>query len=96
MVQNCKFNPASDIEAVVPDLAVDIGEIMATGVVASTGDTTTYSKETEISEVGHYITDKIQGAIAAMKLNKSLAGNSTPSTPTPSVEPSTPASSEAK
>lgn len=69
----CKFNPDKDIEEVVPDLAVNVGEIMVTGVVASTGDTTPYTKETEISEIGHYITDKISGAIAAMNLNKSLS-----------------------
>lgn len=78
-----KNNPVRDYEKVVPNLSVDIGEIMNTGVVASTGDTTPYTKETEISEIGHYVKDKIQGAIAAMKLNRSIseASKSSPSTP---------------
>lgn len=79
MIQECKFNPASDIEEVVPDLSVDIAEVMATHVVVSTGDTTPYSKETEIGEIGHYITDKISGAIAALRLGESMAAASSSS-----------------
>lgn len=73
MIQECVFDPRSDVEQVVPNLAVDVSEVMATGVVASTGDTTPYSKETDIKEVGHYLKDKIQTAIAAMNLQKSMA-----------------------
>lgn len=73
MIQSCKFNPDSDIEQVVPNLSVDISEIMATGVVASTGDTTPYTKETDIKEVGHYLKDKIQTCIKAMELQRSMA-----------------------
>ena len=79
------FNANRDFERVVPNLSVDVGEIMATGVVASTGDTTPYTKETEIGEIGHYITDKIQGVMAAMRLNKSVAGASTSNTKTSST-----------
>lgn len=86
MIQNCFFDPSSDIERTVPDLSVDIAEVMASHVVASTGDTTPYSKETEISEVGHYITDKISGAIAALRLGKSMSA----AVSSPSVEPSNP------
>lgn len=73
MIQECVFDPRSDVEQVVPNLAVDISECMATGVVASTGDTTPYTKETDIKEVGHYLRDKIQTAMAAMNLQKSMA-----------------------
>lgn len=73
MIQVCKFNPRSDVEKVVPSLSVDVAEVMATGVVASTADTTPYTKETEITEVGHYLSDKIQTAMAAYRLQKSMA-----------------------
>lgn len=73
MIQICHFDPKSDIEQVVPNLCVDISEIMATGVVPSTGDTTPYTKETDIKEVGHYLKDKIQTCIKAMELQKSIA-----------------------
>lgn len=73
MIQECHFNPASDVEQVVPDLSVDVAEVMVTGTVLSTGVSTPYTKETEVGEVGHYLTDKIQTAIHAMKLNQSIA-----------------------
>lgn len=73
MICAAKFNPLSDMEEVVPDLAVDICEVMATHTVVSTGDDSPYTNETEISEVGHYLTDKIQTAVAAMRLGESMA-----------------------
>lgn len=69
-----KFDSLRDIEQVVPNLAVDIAEIMSTHVVQSTGDSAPYSKETDVNTVGHYITDKITAAATAMALKKSLSG----------------------
>lgn len=93
MIQKCKFNPASDIERVVPALSPDVSEIMSTGVVPSTSDSTPYTKETEISEVGHYLRDKIQTCIAALALQKSISqvaknNGSSPSPGTGSGQPS--------
>lgn len=90
MIQVCKFDPASDIEQVVPALSVDVSEMMATGVVASTGDSTPYTKETDIKEVGHYLKDKIQTAISAMKLQASLSSQASPAGTT-TVKPGSPA-----
>lgn len=88
MRQICKYNPLSDVELVQPDLAVDVAEVMATNTVVSTGDSSPYSKETDVSEVGHYLRDKIDTAMAAYRLQASMstqvADNSVVSTPTPS------------
>lgn len=73
MKQVCKFCPASDTERVVPALSPDVSEMMATGVVPSSSDSTPYTKETQISEVGHYLKDKIQTAIAAINLQRSMS-----------------------
>lgn len=73
MKQICTFNPLSDIEEVQPDLAVDIAEVMATNTVVSTGDSSPYTKETDIAEVGHYLRDKIDTAMAAYRLGESMA-----------------------
>lgn len=73
MKQICLFNPLSDIEEVQPDLAVDVAEVMATNTVVSTGDSSPYTKETDISEVGHYLRDKIDTAMAAYRLGESMA-----------------------
>lgn len=83
MIQVCIFNPLCDIEETIPELSVDIAEVMATHVVPSSGDTTPYSKETEISEIGHYLTDKISGAIAALRLGQSMSSASIQSESTP-------------
>lgn len=88
MLQICKFNPASDVEQVVPALSTDVAEIMASHIVPSTSDTTPYTKETEISEVGHYLKDKIQTAIAAMNLQRSMALASKSSASPSSSQPS--------
>lgn len=73
MIQICKFNPACDIEEVQPNLAVNIAEVMATNTVVSTGDSSPYTKETDITQVGHYLKDKIDTAIAAQRLGASMA-----------------------
>lgn len=85
-----KHNPLRDIEPVVPGLSVDVAEVMATHQVMSTGDSTPYSKETEVSEIGHYIGDKIQAAIVAMNIGRSMSQSN------PSVSPSAPAPSGAQ
>lgn len=73
MIQVCKFNPLSDIEEVQPNLAVDIAEVMATNTVVSSGDSTPYTKETDITQVGHYLRDKIDATMAAIRLNQSIS-----------------------
>lgn len=88
MIQNCKFNPLCDIEKTVPNLSIDVAEIMATHQVPSTGTTTPYNEIDNPADMGHYCTDKIQTAIAAMRLGQSMASLQTPpsSSNTPSAE----------
>lgn len=76
MKQVCKFNPSSDVEKVQPDLAVDIAEVMATNTVVSTGDSSPYTKETDVHEVGHYLRDKIDTLVAVSRVSASLAQQS--------------------
>lgn len=74
MLQECKFNPLSDVEEVVPDLAPDISEMMVTHTVPATSSVDTpYSNETDIREVGRYLRDKIDVAMAQLRLSKSLS-----------------------
>lgn len=69
----CRFNPKSDIEEVVPELAVDIAEVMATNTVVSTGDSSPYTKETDVHEVGHYLRDKIDTLVAVARVSASMS-----------------------
>ena len=74
MIQNCKFNPMSDVEEVVPELAPDISEMMVTHTVPATSATDSpYSNVNDIKEVGHYLRDKIDIAMAQLRLNASLS-----------------------
>jgi len=73
MIQECKHNPCSDVERTVPSLSVDVAEIMTTHQVPSTGTTTPYNNIDNPADMGHYCTDKIQTAIAAMRLGASMA-----------------------
>lgn len=74
MLYECKFNPESDIEEVIPDLAPDISEMIATHTVPATSAIDSpYSNETDIKEVGHYLRDKIEIAMAQYKLGLKIA-----------------------
>lgn len=74
MIQECKFNPACDVEEVVPDLAPDISEMMITHTVPATSSTDTpYTNENSIEEVGHYLKDKIEVAMAQYRLNQKIS-----------------------
>lgn len=73
MLQKCSFNPLRDIEETVPDLVVDIAEVMRTGVVVSTGTLAPYSKEDDVNAVGHYLKDKIETVMAAKAMDASMA-----------------------
>lgn len=88
MIQTCKFNPDSDIEEVVPGLSVDVSEMMATHTVPATSAVDTpYTNETDINEVGHYLRDKIDIAMAQYRLNQKMSdGSQTPTTPSTESE----------
>lgn len=76
MIQVCNFDSVRDIEQTVPNLSVDVAEVMATHQVFSTGTSTPYNKIDNPSDMGHYCTDKIQTAISAMRLGASMAASS--------------------
>lgn len=73
MLQECKYNPGSDVAEVRQDLVIDIAEAMASGVVPSYATDNPYTKDMQIGEVGHYLRDKISVAMAAQAVGASLA-----------------------
>lgn len=77
MLQICKYNPDCDMAEARQDLAIDIAEAMATGVVPSYATDNPYTKDMDISEVGHYLRDKISIALAANQVGASLAAQAT-------------------
>lgn len=77
MIQNFdNYDPKKDtmnIEEVVPDLAIDIQEAIITGTIKDTGVNLTYSEETNVENVGHYIKDPLEIVQAQLDLGASLA-----------------------
>lgn len=77
MIQNFdNYDPSKDpmnIECVIPDLAIDIEEAIITGTIKDTGCDMTYSEETNVDNVGHYIKDPLEIVQAQLDLGASLA-----------------------
>lgn len=74
MLYECKFNPASDVEETIPELAPDISEMMLTHTVPATSAIESpYTNETDIKEVGHYLRDKIDIAMAQFRLGEKIS-----------------------
>ena len=77
MIQNFdNYDPKKDtmnIEEVIPDLAIDINEAISTGTIKDTGCDLTYSEETNVENVGHYIKDPLEMVQAQLDLGASLA-----------------------
>ena len=70
------YDPKKDtmnIEEVIPDLAIDIEEAISTGTIKDTGCDMTYSEETNVENVGHYIKDPLEIVQAQLDLGASLA-----------------------
>ena len=76
MIQNFdNYDPKKDtmnIEEVIPDLSIDINEAISTGTIKDTGCDMTYSEETNVDNVGHYIKDPLEIVQAQLDLGASL------------------------
>lgn len=73
MITKCKYDKNKDFGEVVPNLALSITEAIITGVVKDTADSTPYTKLNDINEVGNYLHDSIDIAIAADRIGKSIS-----------------------
>lgn len=62
----------SDIGVVEPNLSVSIADILETHVVPDSGGPLSYSNESDIENVGHYIRDKIDGYVKARRLGMNI------------------------
>lgn len=73
MIQICRHNPITDVKKTVPGLAMSIEDAMLTGIISATGTEIPYTDETEVSEVGSYLHDNIDIAMAAKSLGQSMS-----------------------
>jgi hypothetical protein len=75
MITKCKFDKQKDFQETIPDLAISIAMALSTGVIKDTADSTPYSKMTSTEEVGNYLHDPIDIAMASSRLNAQLASS---------------------
>ena len=73
MITSCKYDESADIMQVVPDLEISIEMAMTTGVIKNTATSIPYSKETDVENVGNYLHDAIDIAMAAKRVGESLS-----------------------
>lgn len=77
MITKCKFDKDRDIQVTIPDLSISIEMALSTGVIKDTADSTPYSKMTSTDEVGNYLTDTIDIAMANNRLQGVIASQMT-------------------
>ena len=75
MITKCKFDKNKDFQETIPDLAISIEMALTTGVIKDTADSTPYSKMTSTDEVGNYLHDPIDIAMASNRLNAAIASS---------------------
>lgn len=73
MITKCKYDKEKDFGEVVPGLALSITEAIITGVIKDTADTTPYTKLNDIKEVGNYLHDNIDIALAASRIGEAIS-----------------------
>lgn len=80
MIQDCRFNKNTDFEQTVPDLAMSITLALQTGVVVSTADNAPYNEIDDTDNVGNYLHDAIDIAMASRKLGLAMQSTAPTST----------------
>lgn len=81
MIIKCRHDKVKDIKKTIPGLAMSIEDAMLTGVINATGTEIPYTNETSVAEVGNYLTDAVDIAMAAKNLGQSLSNLPVSQTP---------------
>lgn len=73
MITKCKFDKQKDFQETIPDLEMSIAMALQTGVVKDTATSTPYSKMTSTDEVGNYLHDAVDIALASKRLGLAMS-----------------------
>lgn len=73
MITKCKFDKQKDIQETIPDLEMSIAMALTTGVIKDTATSTPYSKMSSTDEVGSYLDNAIDIALAAKSLGAAMS-----------------------
>lgn len=85
MITKCKYDKNRDFKQVVPNLSMSIRLAMQTGVITDSAANSPYNEMESTEQVGNYLHDTIDIAMASKKLGIQMSSNPTStdvSTPT--------------
>jgi hypothetical protein len=68
MITKCKFDKNKDFQETVPNLAMSVQMALTTGIIKDSGTNSPYNEVESTAEVGHYLHDTIDIAMASKKL----------------------------
>lgn len=78
MITHCVYDKNIDIQETIPGLDVSIEEALVSGVIKSTGTSTPYNEMTDTDQVGNYISEPIDIALEAYRMNDVISNLATP------------------
>lgn len=80
MITKCKFDKNKDFQETVPDLAMSVQMALTTGIIKDSGTNSPYNEVESTAEVGHYLHDTIDIAMASKKLGIAMSSANPTST----------------
>lgn len=80
MITTCKFDKKKDFMEVVPDLAMSIQLALTTGIIKDSGTNSPYNEVESTEQVGNYLHDAIDIAMASRKLGIAMSSSNPTST----------------
>lgn len=80
MITKCKYDKDKDFMEVVPDLAMSIQLALTTGIIKDSGTNSPYNEVESTEQVGNYLHDAIDIAMASRKLGIAMTSSNPTST----------------
>lgn len=80
MITKCKYDKNKDYMEVVPDLAMSIQLALTTGIIKDSGTNSPYNEVESTEQVGNYLHDAIDIAMASRKLGIAMSSSNPTST----------------
>lgn len=80
MITKCKFDKNKDFQETVPDLAMSIQMALSTGIIKDSGSNSPYNEMESTGEIGNYLHDTIDIAMASKRLGLAMSSANPTST----------------
>lgn len=80
MITKCKFDKNKDFQETVPGLAMSVQMALTTGIIKDSGTNSPYNEVESTDQVGSYLHDAIDIAMASKKLGIAMSSTNPTST----------------